>query len=299
MATPGMPEGYSSTGVAGASAWTPQDDKVDTEVARITAQDGPLMQQAKTAGLAQAQRRGLLNSSMAVGAAQESVLRTALPMASQNAAQTAQKNLSSQQYGENRGLADQKFGHDTKLSEQNYNQTYKLNEQTFGQQKALSEQSHQQAAALTELQGHWQQAISDQDYRQKSQLVQLDNGSKERIATMQVDSNNREKMLSYLAAMENSYAGLFNGIQNNANIPADVRDKYMQHIGAIRDSTLSMAQQMYGISVTWNSASSGTAKPFDGAAYLRANPDVAANAYFAQHPEEHWRQYGQAEGRKW
>lgn len=41
-------------------------------------------------------------------------------------------------------------------------------------------------------------------------------------------------------------------------------------------------------------ASGGT---FDGAAYLAANPDVAANSFFAQNPEEHYRRHGKNEGR--
>lgn len=36
---------------------------------------------------------------------------------------------------------------------------------------------------------------------------------------------------------------------------------------------------------------------FDGNAYLQANPDVAANPYFAEHPEEHYQRYGRDEGR--
>lgn len=37
---------------------------------------------------------------------------------------------------------------------------------------------------------------------------------------------------------------------------------------------------------------------FDGAAYLQANPDVAADPYFSQHPEEHYQQFGINEGRQ-
>lgn len=36
-----------------------------------------------------------------------------------------------------------------------------------------------------------------------------------------------------------------------------------------------------------------------GQAYLQANPDVAANSFFANDPIEHYRRYGQAEGRAW
>ncbi len=36
---------------------------------------------------------------------------------------------------------------------------------------------------------------------------------------------------------------------------------------------------------------------FDPQAYLAANPDVAADPFFAQYPEEHWLRHGQYEGR--
>jgi len=37
---------------------------------------------------------------------------------------------------------------------------------------------------------------------------------------------------------------------------------------------------------------------FDAAEYLRQNPDIAADPYFSLHPQEHYNQYGRAEGRK-
>jgi hypothetical protein len=41
-----------------------------------------------------------------------------------------------------------------------------------------------------------------------------------------------------------------------------------------------------------------TAENFDPAAYLAANPDVAANQYFRQNPAEHFDRYGFSEGRQ-
>lgn len=40
-----------------------------------------------------------------------------------------------------------------------------------------------------------------------------------------------------------------------------------------------------------------SARTFDGAAYLSANPDVAADPYWGKNPEEHYQTYGQNEGR--
>jgi hypothetical protein len=68
------------------------DDSVADRIGQITAQDSPLMQAARTEGLKVANRRGLLNSSMAAGASQGAALNYALPIASQDAGQDFQRN---------------------------------------------------------------------------------------------------------------------------------------------------------------------------------------------------------------
>lgn len=87
-----------TTGLAQGSAWKaavpPQiNDSVADKVKQLSSQDSPLMQQAKTDGLKVANRRGLLNSSMAAGASQDATLRQVLPIASQDANQAFQKNM--------------------------------------------------------------------------------------------------------------------------------------------------------------------------------------------------------------
>ena len=53
---------------------------------QIMAQDSPLMQQARTQSQQQMASRGLLNSSMAIGAGQDALYRTAMPIAQSDAA---------------------------------------------------------------------------------------------------------------------------------------------------------------------------------------------------------------------
>lgn len=242
----------------GGSTWTPENDKVDSEVSRITSAGGPLMQQAKTDGLATAQRRGLLNSSMAVGAAQGAVLNAALPMAQQNAQQTATKNLSSQEYGQNRGLQDQKYKFDSALSDQ-----------AFQQQSVLSNQEYTQKLGLADVEGNWNSrlqqekatqdsALSDQDYRQKLGLLNIDNASKEKIASWNVSQYEKERAMSALTSMESLYASEFNSLANNTDLPAEARNTYLQHIGSLRDSSLKLVEQMYGIQLNWASPGAPT-----------------------------------------
>lgn len=68
------------------------DDSVVSKVNAIIQQDSQLMKAAKTDALKLANRRGLMNSSIAIGAAQDAVVRAATPLASQDAAQDAARN---------------------------------------------------------------------------------------------------------------------------------------------------------------------------------------------------------------
>ena len=69
------------------------DYSVATKVNEITKQNSPLMQQAKTSGIKFANSRGLLNSSIAGQAAQEAVIKQALPIASQDSQQAYGKDI--------------------------------------------------------------------------------------------------------------------------------------------------------------------------------------------------------------
>ena len=62
----------------------------------LTEANTPLMRQARTQGLQAANNRGLLNSSMAVAAAQQAAYNAALPIAGQEASQAAQRGLLTQ-----------------------------------------------------------------------------------------------------------------------------------------------------------------------------------------------------------
>lgn len=61
------------------------DQTVSGQLDSLLSQDSPLMQRAKYQGIATANRRGLLNSSLAAGAAQAAMIDAAVPIAQQDA----------------------------------------------------------------------------------------------------------------------------------------------------------------------------------------------------------------------
>ena len=92
-------EGYTATSAQN-TAWNldPSKQTVAGQVEDLIAKNSPLMQQAETSALQQMNRRGLLNSSMAVGAGQEAVMKQALPIAQADAtAYQAQAKFNAEQ----------------------------------------------------------------------------------------------------------------------------------------------------------------------------------------------------------
>ncbi len=77
ITAPGTPTGFGQV--------TQPRQRVDEIAADMMTPDSPLMRQAETRGLQSANRRGLLNSSIAVGEAQRAQLDAIVPMASAEA----------------------------------------------------------------------------------------------------------------------------------------------------------------------------------------------------------------------
>ena len=93
-----------STNLVDQSQWKPQersfdasrynmteDQTVEGRLDGILAKNSPLMQRAATQGMQYANQRGLLNSTMAVGAAQGAMIDRATPIAQQDASQAWQR----------------------------------------------------------------------------------------------------------------------------------------------------------------------------------------------------------------
>ena len=88
-----------------------REDDVSVLVNEMAQQDSLLMQQAATSGLQTANDRGMVNSSMSAGAAQAATLDYITPIASQNATQQFNMNMSGLQTQQDLVLAE--FDRDT------------------------------------------------------------------------------------------------------------------------------------------------------------------------------------------
>ena len=94
-----------------------ENDDVVAQLNRITSQDSDYMKLARTSGLQTANKRGLLNSSIAAGASQAAAIASAAPLALQNSQSMAARNLERLSSGF-AGLRQQaQFGHETTMQQ--------------------------------------------------------------------------------------------------------------------------------------------------------------------------------------
>lgn len=78
--------GFTGANATAASMEVKPEQTVQSQINDIIKADSPLMQMAETRGLQKANQRGLMNSSMAVGAGQAEVIAAAAPIATADAA---------------------------------------------------------------------------------------------------------------------------------------------------------------------------------------------------------------------
>ena len=148
----------------------------------------PYLKQAESYAREAANKRGLINSSMAVGAAEQARIGAALPIAQQDAQGVMQERLQSQQGDIQSRLQGEQFEHQLSLSEKEHAQRLGLSEAQYQQQLGLGQQQFGFQKQLTQL----------NDAVQRGQMTLAD--SLQRKTQIAVDSNRytQERMLQQL-----------------------------------------------------------------------------------------------------
>lgn len=166
-----------ATGFQGAQTQVNQPtDTVQGQIAGIIDTNSPLMQQAARRAAEQANSRGLLNSSIAVGAGQEAVMDRALPIAQQDASTYTNTRLSNQN-STNAGL---------QFSAAAENQASQTNA-SLGTDTSQKNAAAANTLQLTGMDQAFKTAIANTDAQNKVVLQQLGDQTKVGLANIEAD----------------------------------------------------------------------------------------------------------------
>lgn len=233
-----------------AGKWIPEDDSVISRLNGLLSSDSSYIQTARAAGQRTAQKRGLLNSSIAAGAAESAAIAAGAPLASQDAQQIAQKNQAVLEGG-------------ITLN----NQTA-LQEKDFAGRTALlgSEAEITKQRDLLLQKGATEAQIREFDQRSVEQLRNIDAdrqrqnetiASNERTALLTADTSLRNQQIAASSQLSGQYLSAFSTLAGDPNIPAAVRNAYISEFQRVLTQGQSLVGVLKAAPLTWN----GTAAP--------------------------------------
>jgi len=217
-------------------------------VNQIASQDGPLMQLASTGAKQQANKLGMRNSSLAIGAGQKAVLEAATPIANADAGLYQQQQLANQNASNNASTANSTNaitagmrGIELGENSRQFDASTALNSEQFNAaQRQQTEMAHLDIAAKN--------ALADKDVNARRELASMDIASKAYLSDKDADSrrelaNMDIQSRAYLAGVDrdtklqlaNVEATFKNDIQNSANI-SNAWGSMMERIGQVQNN---------------------------------------------------------------
>lgn len=183
LINPTAPAGVSTatnaqaTGFQGAQTQVNQPtDTVQGQIAGIIDANSPLMQQAQRRAMEQVNSRGLLNSSIAVGAGQEAVMDRAMPIAQQDANTFTNTRLANQN-STNAGL---------QFSAAADNQASQTNA-ALGTDTSQKNAAAANALQVTNMDQAFKVAVANTDAQNKMVMQQLGDVTKTTLANIEAD----------------------------------------------------------------------------------------------------------------
>jgi hypothetical protein len=258
---------------ASTAAFDPATQTVQGQVKSIIDDNGPLSQMAVTRANQEMNGRGLINSSMGVGAAQAALYDAAMPIAASDAQaynQNQQFNVGQENQFKN---ASNSQGFDlAKMQETQRNQTAQL-QQKFGYDKELTNMQSKSAKETAEIAAKYKNLT-----QASSSAASLMNNASDHIH--QIMMNENLDAAGKQAAIDAYKVNLNRALQLTGAFAGDV-------------DLSTMLDELFG-----GDGQDAASSNFDAAAYLAANPDVAADPWASQHPEEHYNNNGKTEGRQ-
>ncbi len=166
-----------SAQLAGHQTSIGSDSLVENRLTGLLNSDNPYMQQAETRGLQQANARGLISSSLAVGAVEGARINAALPIAQQDASLYGQSNLQDSAYTQQGNLNTQTYQNTSNLN----NQQGQINSQLASHQGQINSQLNEQSAAT--------QFQNQSSLQAQSSIQSMQNQLAVTIGNIQTDPN--------------------------------------------------------------------------------------------------------------
>jgi hypothetical protein len=251
----GSAVGYDAAQAKGTDWNVDSNQTVAGQLAKVTKEDSPVLQQARTSGLQTAASRGLVNSSIGVGAAEGAVLDRALQIATPDASTYANAGKYNADVANNMSLANQGATNTAKqFTAGSTNQQTLANQNATNQQLQQDTQNKQQAslagydaavkAALTNYDGALKVSMQNADAQTKVQLQSID--SQTRIGLGNIEANYKTLMQANQGATDlySTTIQQITAIMGNKDLDAAAKQTLINQQTSFLQSGLTMIGKM-------------------------------------------------------
>jgi hypothetical protein len=269
---------------AGSPIYKNKETDVAKIAAGITGQDSLLMRQARTEGLKTANRRGLLASSIAAGAAQGAVVERAGQMAQAtagfNAAENvatadrlSRENINLTQIESTEGIAAANRALEQKLQATQISAAEKQQLRDIASKEGMAAADNALRQRLQTQQLGAAQRLQTQQLGAESKERKLDRNLQSELAKWNLDSSDREKAAGMLTSFSQLYEQQLASINSNKDLNAEQRTTQIKALNNRRSAYTSAVRSLYDVDISFGAkpAANPAAKP---AALPGAKPAV-------------------------
>ncbi|MGZ5648754.1 MAG: hypothetical protein ACXWG8_00340 [Usitatibacter sp.] len=195
---------------------------VQGQLEKLLDKDSPLMQQARSRALIEANNRGLINSSMAQQAGEEAAIQSALPIAQQDANTFTTVAGKNQDASNSFSMADKNFENTQSLTDFQQQAQRAAQAEAANQKLKDEEQQYQDSNSMFERDNALKEKLTEEGYR--SQETQANIGAQASVAAAQVHAGAAVQAAGIQAASAASIAAAQGTIQREAmNLDATTR----------------------------------------------------------------------------
>lgn len=225
--------------------WVPEDDSVVTKLNGLLASDSTYIKQARAAGQRTAARRGLQNSSIAAGASEASAIAAAAPLASQDAANTAQKN-------EAVLSGDIQLRNSTTLQGQSDKAAMERQVSQQGAQAELARLDNEAQMLRQKEASGTQLTLAEKNNLAELERTRDQLASQERQALLASDTSKSNAQLQAKTDLATSYVSAFSNLAGNSKLKPAVRESYLAELQRVTQQTQQVSAAVSQVPLNWN-----------------------------------------------
>ena len=212
---------------------------------KLLEEDSPYVRRARTRAAEHASSRGLLNSSIAAGAGEAAAIDAALPIAQGDAnLALAERGLESQEFMQGRSIESTE-----RIAAAQRDLQDLINRRNIRSQELMQERGLSHDAAQRQAQREMQTSIAAAERALRSEIAAGQRASE--AATRETSRSIAQQQA--VSRAHSVYQAGVDRINANPDIPAQERADMLSDLERNRDTALSLAQQIGGQRIQWNS----------------------------------------------